>query len=851
MKHRLILLVFVCINRVAFTQPTSFSSRGVGGGGAMFAMSINPSNDDEYYAACDMFDLFHTTNFGLSYNQVPSSQLISSEKSKVCYTSTSGLLYSIGLPTNFFPVPVKSIDNGLTWTALAGNPAPNNYDRIFATYSINTDYNNPNRIIISNHDTVYFSSNWGNSFTNILSASNTTAGIIVGGVFFDNNTIYIGTNNGVFISTNGGTSWTIAALTGIPPTERIWEFTGAKVGAATRFFCITANENDISVDLEMYNNVNFAKGVYSADYGTGNWVPKMNGININADYLMHIDMAQNDINTVYIAASDSYPLPLMFKTTDGGANWTNVLHTAGNQNVITGWCGQNGTTGWGGCGRPFGFDVAPNNSNKVIFGGWGQIHKTADGGNMWQQAYTDAADQTPANIPTPTGTSFHSIGFENTSCWQVHWMNQNSMWTCFTDMFGIRSTDAGSSWSFANNSASTDGGETYRVVQHPVNGILFAARARIHDIYQPTYIEDWKLDTPDAEGKIIYSTDNGLNWQVLKLFNHPVFWIALDPNNPNRAYASVVNYGSSVGSIGGIYMTNDLQNLTTASWTLLPNPQRTEKHPASIVVLNDGKMVCSYSARVDYSGPNGGTYSASSGVFIYNPSSNTWVDVSDAGMYYYTKDIVVDPNDAAQNTWYAGVFSAGWSINPANNLGGLYKTTNRGAAWTKILSDKNIESCTFNPNNADELYVTTTSEGLWVSSNINSAAPTFSQAAAYNFWHPIRIFFNPYNSNEMWVTSFGNGMKVGNLLSLSVNENELEANSFSIYPNPSANNITLGLNNIYENQPIQIFNSRGELVKEVSKKNNETVNISDLPSGLYFIRLKNIPSQVKKFIKQK
>ena len=32
-------------------------------------------------------------------------------------------------------------------------------------------------------------------------------------------------------------------------------------------------------------------------------------------------------------------------------------------------------------------------------------------------------------------------------------------------------------------------------------------------------------------------------------------------------------------------------------------------------------------------------------------------------MYYWTKDIVIDPNDASQNTWYAGVFS-GWGGTP-------------------------------------------------------------------------------------------------------------------------------------------------------------------------------------------
>ena len=175
-------------------------------------------------------------------------------------------------------------------------------------------------------------------------------------------------------------------------------------------------------------------------------------------------------------------------------------------------------------------------------------------------------------------------------------------------------------------------------------------------------------------------------WQLLHFFNHPVFWIALDPNNSNRMYASVIH-----STLGGIYISNDIQNLGTSTWTKLPNPPRTEGHPASIVVLNDGKMVCTYSGRRTTS------FTASSGTFIYNPQSNSWTDISHTGMYYWTKDIVLYPYDANQNTFYVCVFS-GWG-GPPNGLGGLYRTTNRGTNWTKINNQDRVTSVTFSPVN--------------------------------------------------------------------------------------------------------------------------------------------------------
>jgi hypothetical protein len=135
-------------------------------------------------------------------------------------------------------------------------------------------------------------------------------------------------------------------------------------------------------------------------------------------------------------------------------------------------------------------------------------------------------------------------------------------------------------------------------------------------------------------------------------------------------------------------------------------------------------------------------------------------------MYYWTKDLVIDANDPTQNTWYVGVFS-GWGGAP-NGKGGLYRTTNRGVSWTRLNSLDRVTSCAINPLNANELYLTTETEGLWGSTNINSGSPSFFQVASYPFRQPERIFFNPYKPSEIWVTSFGNGIKVGSTVAGTV-----------------------------------------------------------------------------------
>jgi len=835
MKLLYYIFIIIIIFQVSLSQPAIWVSKGIGGGGALFSPSINPSNDNEYYVGCDMSELFHSTDFGNSYVAINHLQIQGGHNSTVRFTNNPSLLYSISYKAsglNDMIAPVKSTDGGLSWVTLPGNPSS-----LEETYSINADYNNPARVIISYYGEIYFSSNGGNSFTNIHNAVNNGAGVLVGGVFFDNNNIFIGTNDGLIISSNGGTSFFTSNISGIPAPQRIFSFAGAKQGSTVRFFCLTADSNDIYVGIPGSDYWGFMRSVYSLDYGTGYWVQRMNGIILNTDYLMFTAMAQNDINTAYLAGSNSSGYPNIMKTTNGGTSWLRVFNTANNQNIITGWSGQGGDRGWGYGECAFGIAVAPNNINKVIFTDFGFVHKTSNGGTNWQQAYLSPADQNPAGSNTPVGKYYHGIGLENTTCWQMFWRDSSNLFSCFSDIKAIRSTDAGNSWSF--NYTGLNANSTYRIAKHTVNSTLFAATSNIHDMYQSTRLTDNILDANDAEGKILYSTNGGAAWQLMHFFNHPVFWIAVDPNNPNRMYASVIH-----SSLGGIYISNDIQNLGTSTWTKLPNPPRTEGHPASIVVLNDGKMVCTYSGR------RTSVFTASSGVFIYDPVSNSWNDISHTGMYYWTKDIVLYPFDANQNTFYVCVFS-GWG-GPPNGLGGLYRTTNRGTSWTKINNQDRVTSVTFSPVNTNQVFMTTETQGLWFSNNISSASPSFTQQTSYPFRQPERVFYNPYNSNEVWVTSFGNGLRTGTVISgIKPIGNEIpeEYTLLQNYPNPF-NPLTkirfsippVGAQYI-ESVQLIIYNILGQevlmLVNEKLKPGIYEVDwdASNYPSGVYFYKL--------------
>ncbi len=270
----------------------------------------------------------------------------------------------------------------------------------------------------------------------------------------------------------------------------------------------------------------------------------------------------------------------------------------------------------------------------------------------------------------------------------------------------------------------------------------------MHDLYAwDTYCRDERLDV--GTGAVLWSTNKGSTWASFKNLGRAIVHVALDPNNPNRLYAAMVHSAS-----GGIYRTTNLGAGLAATWSKLAVPPRTQGHPYTVQVLSDGTIVATYSARI-----TAGDFQPSAGVFVSTDDGVSWQDRTDAAMQYYTKDLTVDPHDPAQNTWYAGVWGE-WGSSA--NKGGLYRTTNRGIAWTRITTNlKAVGSCTIDPVLTNEMYVTTEDQGLWFTTNRLAVSPVFEACAGYPFRFPSRVFFNPYDANEVWVTSFGNGLRLG------------------------------------------------------------------------------------------
>ncbi len=712
--------------------PSRFVSRGPGGGGAFFGPSINPFNANEVWVGSDMSDLFHSTDFGGRWDTVDFRMLLGgSQPGRMEFTSNPLVRYALN-----GDVPARSCDGGATWTNIPPDPWSQ------SVYCLYADPLSTNRLLVSDYSTLKISTNSGATYADCFTAND----LLIAGAFWDGSRIYVGTRPGLVVSTNGGVSFAFAGTPGIPASEEMVSFAGAKENGTLRFFCVTFATGNVWPGIAGSEYWSYLK-LYRLDGGTGSWTVATNGVAGN--HLFFVAVCRTNISIAYAAGSDNLSQPVVLKTVNGGSSWSQVLQCIGNANVATGWTGDDSggwnwkKWSWGECAM--GFTVCATDPNRAVISDFGFIHVTTNGGTTWRQAYDWQECENAAGSPTPKTTFYTGNGAEDTSCWSLSWFSSNTLFCSFTDIRGMLSTNAGSAWMAP---MSLPYNSTYQTLKHPTNSLVYAAMSSVHDMYAwDRYCQDSAID--GGTGEVMYSANQGATWARLMNLGKPVVGLSLDPGNPNRMYAAMVN-----SSNGGIYRTINLNAGVSSTWSKLATPPRTQGHPYNIIVLNDGTLVATYSARIA-----SGDFQPSSGVFVSTTDGASWVDRTAAGMRYYTKDLTVDPHDPAQSTWYAGVWGE-WGA--SSGLGGLYFTTNRGVAWTRITTNlKAVGSCTISPVNPDEMYVATEDQGLWYSSNRRAAAPVFAQLSGYPFRFPTRLFFNPYDPNEIWVASFGNGMRLG------------------------------------------------------------------------------------------
>ena len=147
-----------------------------------------------------------------------------------------------------------------------------------------------------------------------------------------------------------------------------------------------------------------------------------------------------------------------------------------------------------------------------------------------------------------------------------------------------------------------------------------------------------------------------------------------------------------------------------------------------------------------------------------------------------------------------------------------------------------------NPNGYDWLDITdgfdySTGNYEWVESG---AFDITEYALVNESFYVAFVYTSTDTAASSWEIDY---VKVSGVEQLSVGENE--AVSFNLYPNPANNNINIVAE---KDAQVQIIDMTGRIVMSVNAVEGEnSINVADLESGVYFVRMNNA---VVKFVKR-
>jgi len=323
-----------------------------------------------------------------------------------------------------------------------------------------------------------------------------------------------------------------------------------------------------------------------------------------------------------------------------------------------------------------------------------------------------------------------------------------------------------------------------------------------------------------------------------------VTYFYMDQDNPSTIYYA----GNS-----NLVRTNDAENVTSDSWTLLgslPFSERINTIEASKGIYN------STSSFILIGGRGGNIYKLDDpqnatdlGSLKKITPSGINTNALNINSGQYTSDIAIHPNnpDVAIIT-YSSYGSDIRNIYITNNLSASVPT------WTSVegnLESHSVRAAAIAEVNNQTVYFVGTARGLYMSSDPTSIDWSLESPNLIGLSVVSGLVYRN-SDNILLVGTHGNGMFEANLNETLSNENiEIDQLSIAMYPNPSM----LKLNfiskdfNLDETTNFKVFDMTG---KQVLKGNlrDKSVDISSLESGVYSINLNNQNYKVsKRFVK--
>lgn len=573
--------------------------------------------------------------------------------------------------------------------------------------------------------------------------------------------------SGVHKSIDGGENW-------IQKNNGITTRTGYS-NDAIPVFVLGLDQNNPET---IWAGTQFDSGIYKSTDGAENWVRKTNGIIEDNLVFREISVLNGDSNTVF--ASGEFPTGnqgaefekvkgIIYKTTDGGENWTkiwegdslarwlcingdntDIITTStgifdreannangvgiiktldGGQNWVQSNTGITGSLFIGGmsdaANSPNTIYIASGNNADVLQGTFGGIFKSTDFGDTWTQVLS-SSDQL---IPGFRETSFNAVKMAPS--------NNDIVYAASSFAF-YKSTDAGVNWTILTGGGTIfnpkpwgppgiSGGFPIEVVIDKTNpDILFAA---------------------NYGGGVFKSTDGAQTWNILGTgyTGAIVYKIAVDNQNSNAFL--------TVGRSGPFKTTNNGMNYEGILYG--EAVEDGQWYSVAVHPTNSNTMFLTGEHQgMIFKSTDGGTNWTKK---FTHPNAN----VGEIDKRHGAKEIVISKSNPS--VMYAGyAYQSFYNTleSPVSiNSFGVYKSIDGGENWTKSNmpsgTNGNITAMAVSSTNENSIYIGLRGDGIYHSSDGGNSWTNIGTSLTDQFIYSIEL---AENNSVIYLGTKSNGV---------------------------------------------------------------------------------------------
>lgn len=728
----------------------------------------------------------------------------------------------------------KTIDGGSNWEPIFDDQAflsighiaidPNDSETIYAGTG---DVNIPGGFFIG--DGVYKSTDSGETWENIGLQNH---GIIAKIEIDPTNSqiIYVaamghpsvqGNDRGLYKSVDGGETW-----------EQI-----LYIAESTGVIDFLINPNDpttiLAAGWERYRSdfesivSGSTGGIWKTTDAGNTWKKLEKDLPKDVDFgRIGFDFLPSDPNIVFsIYISDASDLMAIFKSTDAGENWTELIDYERFRDEVQG-------NPLGGFGWYFGqIRVNPADENEIFLLGV-DLWKTSDGGLTWEAA-------TPPWWQYSVHADKHDLDFLPSG--KIILSTDGGLYRYDPD------TDE---WTDIENIAAT---QFYRVAYNPHNPDLYYGGAQ---------------DNGTTGGNLTFIND----WE--RLWGADGFQPVFHPTDPDIFYYETQN-GSLTGTMDGGFdffpadqgLQSEVRNWDMPYFMSVHDPNilyagtkslfRSDAGPEPLflqvtdfLVENNSHSRYTISALDESPIVKGQVYAGTTDGNVwrtqFNGTTSDAVNISMGLPDRYVTSVKASPTKA--NTVF--VTHSGYKYN--EYLPRIHRSDDGGLTWVDIsagLPDLGINDVFIFPNKGDSIIFVGTDGGVY---GTVDAAETWHRLGANMPIIPVNDMDLNVAKNELIAGTYARSIMTYNLDELTNPNGSVETDSpafaekesLKIFPNPATDFIELEFLNHESGRTaeIAIVDASGKLVFSESEKRNgiikKRIDISDLPKGQFFVKIK-------------